>query len=208
MLDLWSLLRYNRLIHQPPFLFVDSALWPKPTSPINQRPVGGSDSSDMDCGYTAVCGMKRGVLFGILALLVLALAVAAAGWFSWRSELKRLKVPESITEETGLRLPSDSRITATRAHLFSLVDGDNYEWLIQSDTSLLPWAAANMRVETGGWEHIRQMSELGFPEEMPHNAKFGGVWRASQRTSRGREETSYLYLADDGRVAILGTFRP
>jgi hypothetical protein len=52
------------------------------------------------------------------------------------------------------------------------------------------------------------MSELGFPEEMPRDAKFAGVWRANDRRSRGREETSYLYLADDGRVAILATFRP
>jgi hypothetical protein len=152
--------------------------------------------------------MKRVALFSSLALLLVGLAVTAAGWFSWRSELKRLKTPESIIEETGLRLPSDSRITAARAHRFSLVDGHNCEWLIQADTSLLPWATANMRIETGGWEHIRQLSELGFPEEMPLNAKFGGVWRADLRTSRGREETSYLYLADDGRVAILATFRP
>jgi hypothetical protein len=53
-----------------------------------------------------------------------------------------------------------------------------------------------------------QMSELGFPEEMPREAKFAGVWRAYQRTSRGREESSYLYLTDDGRVGILSTFRP
>jgi hypothetical protein len=113
-----------------------------------------------------------------------------------------------VVEETGLQLPGHARITATRVHLFSPTDGDNYEWLIQSDTSLLPWATANMQPETGGWEHIRQMSELGFPEEMPRDAKFAGVWRAYGRSSRGREETSYLYLADDGRVAILGTFRP
>jgi hypothetical protein len=152
--------------------------------------------------------MKRPVRIGVLIFGVAVLLVVGGAWLSWRLELRRLRSPESVVKETGLRLPERARITATRAHIFSLADGDNYEWLIQSDTSLLPWARTNMRVETGGWEHIRQMSELGFPEEMPRDARFGGVWRANQRDSRGREETSYLYLAEDGRVGILSTFRP
>ena len=145
---------------------------------------------------------------GVLFLGVVALLVLGGAWLSWHFEMSRLRSPESVIEETGLRLPEHARIAATRAHLFSLADGDNYEWLLQSDSSLLPWATTNMRAETGGWEQIQQMTELGFTEEIPPNARFGGVWRATQRTSRGREETSYLYLADDGRVAILGTFRP
>ncbi|MCX6854951.1 MAG: hypothetical protein NTV80_08615 [Verrucomicrobia bacterium] len=145
---------------------------------------------------------------GVLVLGVVALLAVGGAWLSWHFEVSRLRSPQSVIEETGLRLPEHARITATRAHLFSLADRDNYEWLIQSDSSLLPWATTNMRAETGGWEQIRQMAELGFSEEIPPNAKFGGVWRATLRTSRGREETSYLYLADDGRVAILGTFRP
>ena len=131
-----------------------------------------------------------------------------AAWLSWRVEVGRLRSPGSVIDEAGLILPQHARITATRARLFSLADGTNYEWLIQSDTSLLDWVSKNMRVETGGWEHIRHMAELGFSEEMPRDAKFGTVWRAYQRTSRGREETSYLYLAEDGRVGILSTFRP
>jgi len=152
--------------------------------------------------------MKRSLRIGVLVLGVVAFLVVGGAWLSWRLEVRRLRSPQSVVDETGLRLPVRARITATRAHLFSLADGDNYEWLIQSDTSLLPWATANMRFETGGWEHIRQLAELGFPEEMPRDAKFGGVWRSYHRTSRGREETSYLYLADDGRVGILSTFRP
>lgn len=152
--------------------------------------------------------MKRPLHISILVFGVFVFLVVGGAWVSWRLELRRLHSPQSVVEETGLRLPEQARITATRTHLFSLADGDNYEWLIQSDTSLLSWATANMRVETGGWEHIRQMAELGFPEEMPIDAKFGGVWRAHRRTSQGREEESYLYLADDGRVGILATFRP
>ena len=155
-----------------------------------------------------VGGMKRPLRIGVLVLGVIALVVVGGAGLSWRLEVRRLRSPQSVVEETGLRLPGHARITATRAHLFSLADGDNYEWLIQSDTSLLPWATTNLRPETGGWEQIRQLSELGFPEEMPRDAKFASVWRACQRTRRGREETSYLYLADDGRVGILSTFRP
>ena len=152
--------------------------------------------------------MKRPLRIGILASGVFLFLVVGGAWLSWRLDLRRLRSPQSVIDETGLHLPESARITATRAHLFSLADGDNYEWLIQSDTSLLPWATTNMRVETGGWEHARQLSELGFLEEMPRDAKFGGVWRAYQCTSRGRQETSYLYLAEDGRVGILETFRP
>lgn len=152
--------------------------------------------------------MKRSSRIGILILGIVVLLVVGGGWVSWRLDLRRLRSPQSVVDETGLHLPDDARITAARTHLFSLADGENYEWLIQSDTSLLPWATTKMRPEAGGWENIRLMSELGFAEEMPSAAKFAGAWRAYERNSRGLEETSYLYLADDGRVAILATFRP
>ena len=153
--------------------------------------------------------MKRALLFGSIALVLIALVIATAGWIVWRSELKRLKVPQSVTDETGLRLPSDARITATRADLFSLADRDNYAWLIESDSSLLPWVSTNMSIEHGGWEHIRYLAELGdFKNKIPSNVKFGGVWKSVRQDSRGREQTSYLDLADDGRIGILRTFRP
>ncbi len=152
--------------------------------------------------------MKRPLRISLLVLGIIVLLVVSGGWLSWRLDLRRLRSPQSVVEETGLQWPEHARITATRAYLFSLADGDNHEWLIQSDTSLLPWATTNMETETGGWEQVRQLSELGFAEEMPRNARFGGVWRAHRRTSRGREEESYLYLAADGRVGILATFRP
>jgi hypothetical protein len=151
--------------------------------------------------------MKRPLRIGVLVFGAVVFLMIGGTWLSWRLELRRLRSPESVVEETGLRLPEHARIAATRAHLFSLADGDKYQWLVQSDISLLPWATTNMQVENGGWEHIRQMSELGFPDEMPRDSKFGGVWRAYRRNDQGREETSYLYLADDGRVGILSTFR-
>ena len=100
--------------------------------------------------------MKRPLRLGVLVLGLIALLVVAGAWLSLRLDLRRLRSPQSVIDETGLRFPESARITATRAHLFSRADGDNYEWLIQSDTSLVPWATTNMRVETGGWEHVRQ----------------------------------------------------
>ena len=154
--------------------------------------------------------IKSGLIWrnSILVLGLLASLILSAAWVSWRLESRRWRSPQSVVEETGLRFPEHARITATQATLFSLSDGENYSWLIQSDNSLLPWAEAHMRPEMGGWEHIRQMSELGFPKEMPPNAKFSGVWRADQLTNQGREETSYLHLAEGGKVGILSTFRP
>lgn len=153
--------------------------------------------------------MKRAVLFASIAILLVGLAVLAGGWFLWRSEIKRLKAPESVTKETGLHLPAHTRITATQAHIFSLADGNNYEWLIESDNSLLPWVTTNMSIERGGWEHVRSLAEIcDFKNEVVQHAKLGGVWKGVWRNSRGREETSYLYLAEDGKVGVLATFRP
>src|SRR5262245_34978247 len=102
---------------------------------------------------------------------------------------------DSVQVETGLSLPLGARITAARAHIFSLADGDNYDWLIESETSLVPWAAEHMSPEPDGWEHVRNLSELGeFSDGIPSETKLGSVWRGAV-TVAGREETSYLYLA-------------
>lgn len=144
----------------------------------------------------------------LLVLIGFGLLIAGYGWLSWRSELQRLRSTKSVLEETGLRLPEHARITATRAHLFSLADGDNYEWLIECESNLLQWAAVEMKPEPDGWERARYLAEFGFSDEMPSGVKFGGVWRTHRRTERGHDEESYLYLADDGKVGILVTFRP
>ena len=152
---------------------------------------------------------KHKLAFGSMVVLFGLLAVIVGSWLSWRFQLHRLRFPNSVADETGLHLPSNVRIKATRADIFSLVDGDNYKWLIQSDTSLLPWATSNMFVERGGWEDVRLLGELGdFKDEIPREAKFGGVWRAFRKLENGREETSYLFIAEDGRFGILETYRP
>lgn len=151
--------------------------------------------------------MKRSTYIGVSILGAFLLTIVGV-WLSWHLELRRLYSPQSVLEETGLVLPEKARITATQAQLFSLSDGDNREWLIQSDTTLLPWAESAMRRETGGWENVRELGELGLSEKIPNDVMFGAVWRADLTTSRGRIETSYLYLSRDGKVAILSTFRP
>ena len=152
--------------------------------------------------------MKLIAYIAAVGLCVVAVA-SASGWLVWRAEIERLMAADSVQVETGLSLPSGVRITAAQAHLFSLADGENYDWLIESETSLLPWASANMSPERGGWEQINNLSEFGhFPGRIPSEAKFGGVWRGVATGREGREETSYLYLAQNGRVGILSTFRP
>jgi hypothetical protein len=156
----------------------------------------------------ALGGNLKLIAYVAAAGLGVAAVAAASGWLIWRSQIERLMALDTVEVETGLSLPSGARITAAQAHIFSLADGDNYDWLIESETSMVPWAAEHMSPERGGWEHIRSLSEFGeFSDKIPSEAKFGSVWRGVV-TVTGREETSYLYLAQDGTVGILSTFRP
>ena len=67
-----------------------------------------------------------------IALFLLALsAVALAAWEVFMLSGK-VRTHAFVYNETGLRLPAEVRIVSTRSHLFSLVDGVNYEWLIQA----------------------------------------------------------------------------
>jgi hypothetical protein len=151
--------------------------------------------------------LKRLAYFAAAGLCVVALASASA-WLVWRSEIERLMAADSIENEIGLSLPSGARIAAVRADMFSLADGDNYGWLIESEASLLPWVSENMTREPG-WEHVSRLSELGdFGGKIPPDVQFGGAWRGVAAGRDGRAETSYFYLAQDGNVGILSTFRP
>lgn len=144
-----------------------------------------------------------------VASLCVALVCIGALWLVWRFEIDRLMAADSVEAETGLILPPGARITSTQAEMFSLAGGDNYQWLIQSESSLLPWVVENMAPESGGWEKIKELSEFGyFRGKIPTEARFGGLWRGVVAGRDGRELTSYLYLAQDGSVGILTTFRP
>jgi hypothetical protein len=152
--------------------------------------------------------MKRGGQLVTIVIGTFAIAIASL-WFISRWKDEQLMSAERIQDEIGLRLPPSVRILAAHSDTWSLVDGDNYDWLIESNISLVPWASQIMRPETGGWDHIRSLSELGpFEGKIPPDTKFGGVWRGAVSTPDGREETSYLFASEDGKLAILSTFRP
>jgi hypothetical protein len=153
--------------------------------------------------------MKRVFRSDYIAVALALFVLPASCWVMWRIDIRRLKDPEIVFQETGLRLPASAQIKVTKSHLFSLADGKNHEWLIQSDISLLPWVAMNMSVERGGWEQIHYLSEISdLKEEILRNTKFGAVWKETRRSRSGQQETSYLFLSDDARIGVLSTFRP
>jgi len=170
---------------------------------------GALDAWSRGRGTAALGGNLKRLAYLAAASFCVVVIASASAWLAWRSEIQRLMAAETIEDEIGLSLPSGTRIAAAQADIFSLADGDNYDWLIESEASLLPWASENMSPERGGWEHIDKLSELGeFRGKIPPEARFGGVWRGVAPGRDGREKTSYLYLAQDGRMGILSTFRP
>jgi nitroimidazol reductase NimA-like FMN-containing flavoprotein (pyridoxamine 5'-phosphate oxidase superfamily) len=127
----------------------------------------------------------------------------------------KLSDPGRIKSEIGLSLPPGVRIASTSMHRFSLVDGRNYEWLIQSDRDITDWVEANMRLEggpklkSGGWGDITafgQVSSLAQGEAA--QLQLDGVWKSVRQVENGKLETAYLFLAKGGKVGELSTFRP
>lgn len=150
--------------------------------------------------------MKLALKIGLLIVIVVAALVGLVVMVIWW-ERSRLYNPQSVTEEIGLTLPAGARITDTRAYTFSLVDGDNYAWLIECDSSLMAWIAQNMRREDGdgiSWTRINSFNEISdFQRPEFATLKLHSVWRASKQG-----ETSYLYLAEGEKIGVLETFRP
>lgn len=110
--------------------------------------------------------------------------------------------------ETGLTLPEGTRIVATASHTLSLADGDNYEWLIESDTPLTQWIqSSSMHREDGdgiSWASVENFGEIAdIARKQDRELALDSVWR-----SLNGGETAYLYLASERRVALLSTFRP
>lgn len=153
--------------------------------------------------------MKRFLLYASAAILALVLVVASTCALLWWRELHRLASPDSVKQETGLDLPPGAHIVTTRARVFSLTSHRHFSWLLGSDASLMPWAKSNMSLEPG-WENVRFLNEVGDfqDEELARSARFAGAWRRITLDKDQRQQTSYLYLSDDGSVAILETFRP
>lgn len=113
-----------------------------------------------------------------------------------------------VTAETGLTLPEGTKIVATSAHTFSLADGDNYEWLVESEIPLTQWIqSTSMQREDGdgvSWANAKSFGEIAdIARSEDRGLELDSVWRSVRDG-----ETAYLYVASGRRVALLATFRP
>ncbi len=113
-----------------------------------------------------------------------------------------------VTAETGLTLPEGTKIVATAAHAFSLADGDNYEWLVESASPLTPWIqSCTMHREDGdgvSWVSVKSFGEIAdIARSEDRELALDSVWKSVKNN-----ETAYLYVASGRRVALLATFRP
>jgi len=138
------------------------------------------------------------IKFVYVGLLLLIVFIFYFGFILLIDKIK-LSDPGRIKSEIGL----------------SLVDGRNYEWLIQSDRDITDWVEANMRLEggpklkSGGWGDITafgQVSSLAQGEAA--QLQLDGVWKSVRQVENGKLETAYLFLAKGGKVGELSTFRP
>lgn len=145
----------------------------------------------------------------ISSVLGLALILLATDHLLNQHDLQR---PQRVRKETGLTIPSDARILKTKAHVWSLADRDNYEWLIESPSSWEEWLKTNMtREDSDGisWKQVKQFSEVSpMADESIGKQPLDSVWKSRKRISNGHVETSYFYLAGGKTVGLLETFRP
>jgi len=89
-----------------------------------------------------------------------------------------------LQSEVGYAIPSNSRISATDARIWSLADGVNYSWTIVSEDTLLPWV------------------------ESVAVHEYQNTYRAVVDMPDGHTETSYISLSQDNLRAEVETFRP
>jgi hypothetical protein len=107
-----------------------------------------------------------------------------------------IKSPKRFQREVGYRLPENARIVYTKAHVFSLVDGPNYTWLVTSESSLRSWAARRGIFDgpgPGGWSHIQSFYEVA-----PYNKDFerlvlDSVWKVHATSAYDDLDTSYIF---------------
>jgi hypothetical protein len=140
----------------------------------------------------------------VIAVLVLILGIAL--FLVW--ERVRLASHSRVTEETGLELPEGTRVVATAANTFSLADGDNYEWLIESDKPLTAWIeSTEMRREDGdgaSWASVKNFGEVvDIARSKDREMALDSVWKYANG-----DKTTYLYVASGRRIALLTTFNP
>jgi len=101
-----------------------------------------------------------------------------------RLEEYRLFDRTRLQSEVGYAIPSNSRISATDARIWSLADGANYSWAIVSEDTLLPWV------------------------ESVAVHEYQNTYRSGVDMPDGHTETSYISLSHDNLRAEVETFRP
>lgn len=124
--------------------------------------------------------MRRisGIVAGMAALLTVSPFVMT------KVEEQSLMRHERFAKEVGYVLPDSSRITNTKAMIWSLADGDNDSWIIESPVSLLPW--------------IQSIGTL----------EYARTYRVIATLLDGRTEASYISLGPSDCQAKVETFRP
>jgi hypothetical protein len=158
--------------------------------------------------------IKKGLSL-FFTMLSIVIVLAACFGFSLLIDKMKLSNLFRVEAETGLSLPPGVRIVSTSMHRFSLVDGRNYEWLIQSDRDITDWVEANMRLEGGsklksrGWGDITAFGQVAsLAQGDTAQLALDSVWISVRQVKNGKMETAYLFLAKGGKVAQLSTFRP
>ena len=114
----------------------------------------------------------------------IATLVIASPFVLTKVEEQRLMRHDRFAREVGYALPDSSRITDTNTMIWSIADGDNYSWIIESPKPLLPWIQAIGTVE------------------------YDQTYRVSATLPDGRTETSYISLGPSVNQAKVDTFRP
>jgi len=143
------------------------------------------------------------ILFAVIGIVI------CLGFLQFGVDKLRLRRLSSITYETGLVLPSSTRIVATKSMRYSLADGANFEWLIATDEPLTDWLQRNMKVEVGGWDGITKLADgFSIAEGEFGNLPLDSVWRSERRFTPTRAETAYIYVAQGRTTAVVATFRP
>ncbi len=127
--------------------------------------------------------MSRRRIIGIAIAVVLLLLIVGYVSMVTINEERSIRNPSRIEKEIGYLFPEGITIVDTSASIFSLVDGKNYKWLIQSESSLIDW-----------------VNSIGKNE-------YDHTWRVVVDLN-GRTETSYITIKNNGHLAEIETFRP
>ena len=120
----------------------------------------------------------------IFVVLVIATLVIASLFVFTKVEERSLMSHDRFFKEAGYALPDNSRIIDTKANIWSIADGNNYSWTIESPDHLLPWIQTIGRLE------------------------YDQTYRVSASLPDGRIETTYITLGPGSKQVTIETFRP